>query len=61
MALDDFLIKLCQLPRMMHNPDLLTFLGILDGKWRPVGDTSDGAKPARIQSRTPTWAIARAY
>jgi hypothetical protein len=39
-GLEDFLVKLCQMPRMMHNPDVLVFLGLFEGNQRMLMDTT---------------------
>jgi hypothetical protein len=48
--LEFFLQTLCRLPRMAHNPDLLLFLGIFDGRANRVGVTE--GKPQLVARRT---------
>ena len=48
-SLESFLQQLLRVPRMGHNPDVLLFLGILDGRCNRVGKTLEApAAPRRM-------------
>ena len=48
-ALEHFLQQLLRVPRMGHNPDVLLFLGILDGRCNRIGKTMAAAtRPIRL-------------
>jgi hypothetical protein len=48
-ALEHFLQQLLRVPRMGHNPDVLLFLGILDGRCHRLGKTLEEAtRPKRL-------------